>query len=78
MKKYIRTLWGDDMRPLWDNEDQREGLRRYLNDIGFYVLTGIGDSLDIHAISYQMPLDVKMVNKVLDGIQKEWYKYIQK
>lgn len=73
MKVYIRTLWGDDVKPLWDNDEQREALRRYLNDQGFYVLTGAGDSLEVHAIEYEEAFDIRFTKKVLDRIQNSWY-----
>lgn len=73
MKIFIRALWGDDPKPLWDNEIQREALRKHLNDQGFYVLTGAGDSLEVHVIDYDEAFDVKIVKKALDRIQKAWY-----
>lgn len=78
MKVYIRTLWGNDNKPLWDNKEQREALRLYLNDQGFYVLTGAGDSLDVHAISYDEAWDIKFMKKVLDKFQKSWYAVVRK
>lgn len=77
MKVYIRTLWGNDDKPLWDNIDQREALRRYLNDEGFYTVTGAGDSLEVHAIDYTEPWDIKFTKKVLDKLQKSWYTLIK-
>lgn len=78
MKIYIRTLWGNDPKPLWDNYDQREGLRIYLNEQGFYVLTGLGDSLEVHVIEYDEAWDIKFTKKVLDKIQKSWYTLTKK
>lgn len=78
MKILIRVLWGDDAKPLWENEAQRDGLRNYLNDEGFYVLTGAGDSLEVYAIDYTEPTDVKLVKKTLDKLQKIWYSWLNK
>lgn len=74
MKVYIRTLWGNDEKPLWDNDAQRDALRQYLNDQGFYVLTGAGDSLDVHALDYTEPWDIVVLKKSLNRIQKGWRK----
>lgn len=73
MKIYIRTLWGNDEKPLWDNVAQRDALRQYLNDQGFYVLTGAGDSLDVHALDYTEPWDIVVLKKSLDKLAKVWY-----
>lgn len=72
-KIFIRTLWGNDPKPFWDNEDQREGLRRYLNDEGFYVLTGAGDSLDVHAVENSDPFDILIMKKALDKLTNVWH-----
>jgi hypothetical protein len=71
-KVYIRTLWANDARPLWYNDSQREGLRRYLNDEGFYVLTGAGDSLDVYALEYAEPIDIRTLENILAKIKKVW------
>ena len=71
-KVYIRTLWPDDGRGLWSNRDQREGLRHYLNDQGFYVLTGAGDSLEVYGIDYSEPLDVRAAKKALETLAHVW------
>lgn len=73
MKVYIRTLWKNDPKSLWDSEAQREGLRAYLGDEGFYVLTGAGDSLEVYAIDYTETWDIRFTKKTLDRIQKSWY-----
>lgn len=73
MKVYIRTLWGNDPKPLWDNDAQRDALRGYLNDEGFYVLTGAGDSLEVYAIDHTQEWDIRFTKKVLDKLQKSWY-----
>lgn len=78
MKHYIRTLWPGGEKPLWDNEPQREALRRYLNDEGFYVLTGEYDSLDVYAIEYWEPIDVRLMKRSLAKIQEVWYKMVRK
>lgn len=73
MKTYIKTLWGNDPRPLWFNDDGRNALRLYLNDLGFYVLTGAGDSLEVYAIENLEPFDIRLMKKALDKISKTWY-----
>lgn len=78
MKIYIRTLWGNDEKPLWDNVAQRDALRQYLNDQGFYVLTGAGDSLDVHALDYTEPWDIVLLKKTLDKFSKVWYTLIRR
>ena len=75
-KTYIRTLWAGGKIPLWFNEDTREGLRRYLNDQGFYVLTGAGDSLEVYVIDYTEALDIRLAKKALDKFKKAWYTLI--
>lgn len=72
MKRYVRTLWGDD-KELWANETMRDNLKQYLNELGFYVLSGIGNSLDVYVIEESEPLDVKIAKKTLDKIKKLWY-----
>ena len=72
MKTYIRTLWASDKRSLWDNVYQRENLRAYLNDMGFYALTGLGDSLDVYALEYSEPLDIRLLKIALDKLTKAW------
>lgn len=76
MKIHVRTLWADPSRPLWMNEHQKDALKNYLNDLGFYVLTGVGDSLDVFAISYENPWDIAVLMKSLDKIEKAWYKIV--
>lgn len=78
MKVYVRTLWGDDKPVLWENPAQRDALRQYLNDQGFYVLTGIGDSLDVHVLDYSESWDIKLMKKGLDKLQKVWYTFIKR
>lgn len=77
MKTHLRTLWGNDELALWANETQRDGFRKHLNDYGFYVLTGVGDSLEVYAIDYTEPLDVRLAKKALDKIQKTWYTLVK-
>lgn len=78
MKVYVRTLWGNDPKPLWYTVEQRDALRLYLNDEGFYVLTSAGDALEVYAIDYTEAWDIKFTKKVLDKIQKSWYTLIRK
>lgn len=73
MKIYVRTLWGNDEKPLWESVAQRDALRLYLNEQGFYVLTGAGDSLDVYALEFYEPWDIKILKKSLDKCQKVWY-----
>lgn len=77
-KVFVRMLWAGDKKPLWDNHEQREALRQYLNDEGFYVLTGIGDSLEVYAIDYDEAWDIKLAKKALDKVGKVWYTLIRK
>lgn len=74
-KIHIRTLWPDlqKRRTLWTNDNQRDALRNYLNDIGFYVLSGAGDSLEVYAIDYSEPADIFYLKKVLALAEKSWY-----
>lgn len=72
-KVYIRTLWANDARPLWGNYEQRENLRRYLNEQGFYVLTGAGDSLEVYALEYAEDIDIAIAKNILAKIKKVWY-----
>ena len=76
MKVYIRTLWSEQPKPLWINDRQKEALKNYLNDLGFYVLSGVDDSLDVFAVSYETTLDIAILLKSLDKIQKSWYKLV--
>lgn len=78
MKTYVATLWSDNKKVLWTNIDQREALRKYLNDEGFYVLTGAGDSLEIYTISYAEPWDIRAAKKTLAKLGKLWYILIRK
>lgn len=79
MKVFIRTLWSDDKRgALWTTEHQKQALKNYLNDLGFYVLTGAGDSLEVYAIDYDEALDIKVAKKSLDKIRKVWYNIVRK
>lgn len=78
MKIYVRTLWGNDEKPLWESVAQRDALRLYLNEQGFYVLTGAGDSLDVYALEFYEPWDIKILKKSLDKCQKFWYTLIKK
>lgn len=78
MKIYVRTLWNDDRRGGWFNDDEREGLRKYLNDMGFYVITGAGDSLDVFAVEPWTPLEIALIKKVLDKTRKSWYTILRR
>jgi len=42
---------------LWHDQYEKEIIRKYLNSINFYVLTGTGDSLDVYVIPDQIDLD---------------------
>lgn len=77
-KIFIRTLWGSNADPLWRNDAEREALRRYLNAIGFYVLSGDGDWLEVHAIDYSDPMDIRIAKKFFDKIGKVWYTLIRR
>lgn len=73
MKVFVKSLWGSDSRPLWETPEQREALRSYLNNEGFYVLTGLGDSLEVYAIDYTEPIDVRCAKNILAKLKKSWY-----
>jgi hypothetical protein len=75
MKIFIRTLYKERMRPLWWSDYQREELRQYLNDLGFYVLTGAGDSLEVYAIYDEKPLESVILKEVIEKIGNFWYAY---
>ena len=75
MKTFIRTLWGENVRrSWWSNEHQKEALRNYLNDIGFYVLSGPGDSLEVYALEDSEPIDIRVMKKILAIAKNSWYK----
>lgn len=60
MKTFIRTLTAlHDGRLLWHDLYEKEVWRKYLNSLGFYVITGTGDSLDVYAIPDEETLDKK-------------------
>lgn len=73
MKTFIRSLTKTKQNSLWDNEEQREKLRDYLNSVGFYVLHGPLGSLSVYAIADEDPYDVKILKKALDKFSKAWY-----
>ncbi len=51
MKTFVRTLWEyEGKKHLWDSEYKRLQVQKYLNTLGFYVLTGLEDSLDVYVI----------------------------
>jgi hypothetical protein len=75
MKIFIRTLYKEPVRPLWWSSHQREELRQYLNDLGFYVLTGAGDSLEVYAIYDEKPLESVILKEVIEKIGNFWYAY---
>lgn len=78
MKTYIRTLQGKDPKPLWDNDTRRERLRLYLNDKGFYVFTGPGDSLDVYISDHTKIRDIRLAQKILDKLERIQYTLIMK
>ena len=78
MKTFIRTLWGNDDKPQWKTEHQRLQLQDELNEWGFYVLTGQGDSLDVYAIQHDEPMDIKYFKILLDKIMFRWYNIKEK
>ncbi len=47
-KQYVRTLYLQDH--YWKDDNGRERLRNLLNKLGFYVLHGRDESLDVYAI----------------------------
>jgi hypothetical protein len=76
MKTFIRALWAEPPRPLWNDEHQKIALKNHLTDCGFHVVHGIGDTLDVYAISDDTPWDIKIIEKVLEKIEKSWYAWI--
>lgn len=44
-----------------------------MNDMGFYVLTGAGDSLEVYAIEYAESADIRAMKNILAKIKKVWY-----
>lgn len=65
-KIFIRTLWNDGARPLWISDHQRGDLKLKLNDLGFYVLNGPMDSLEVYAFDFYEPIDVRIATRLLD------------
>jgi hypothetical protein len=65
MKTFIRTLRPTSACPLWHNETERARVKQDLNDFGFYVLTGVGDSLDVYAICDEKPLELVLLEKIM-------------
>ena len=51
-KSLVRVLKNNKCS-LWINDEQRENMRKALNDVGFYVLTGADDSLEVYVIEYR-------------------------
>lgn len=53
MKKiFIRTLWG--YQHYWWDDSGRFKLRDLLNNLGFYVIHGTGDSLEVYALKEKL------------------------
>lgn len=77
-KHFIRTLWNAGHRPLWSNQIQKSALQDHLNELGFYVLDGPGDSLDVYVTSEYEPADIRAAKKVLDNIKKVFNTYFTK
>ena len=50
MKVFIRTIRNTDRKVYWISPIDRENQRRRLNEFGFYVVTGVDDTLDVYAI----------------------------
>lgn len=75
MKTFVRTLSSlYNGRMLWHDIREKEALRRYLNSIGFYVLTGTGDSLDAYVIpDNKLSDEVTSKWKTLDELNSDWY-----
>jgi hypothetical protein len=63
MKTFIRSLTKTKLNSLWENDEQREKLKEYLNSVGFYVLHGPQGSLSVYAIADEDPYD----------FSKAWY-----
>lgn len=77
MKTFIRRVWGSDKNSFGVDEVQCENMRTYLNEIGFYVLTGPKNSLDVYSITDDVPTDVGYLRKVLDIAKQSWQNKIR-
>lgn len=75
-KLFVRTLWGEDKKHGWVNEAQRNDIKEYLNDQGFYVLSGPGNSLDVFVMQYDNePIDIKYTVRLINFFVNQWKKY---
>lgn len=73
MKVFIRKLENSPRSVLWYDDDHRERVRRYLNRLGFYVLTQDDGSLHVYALRDDQPLDVRLYEVVLKWLQGGMY-----
>jgi hypothetical protein len=80
VKVYVRGAQSFNQRglKLWRNEEEREQLRRELNDLGFYVLTSTYDTLDVYAIRYDTESFLSKKIKELDKVLVSWYKDLRR
>ncbi len=66
MKVFIRTLEPQERnKVLWDSEYKRLKLQSYLNRLGFYVLTGLENSLDVYAIKENDNYTIQDLQRIL-------------
>lgn len=72
MRIWIRTLWGEIEPASWQTAEGRHQLQKYLNEQGFYVLTGFGDALEVYAISEDTPPDVATYRRIIATIERTW------
>lgn len=56
MKNFIKTLYAGEHY----KEGRRDVLRQQLNDDGFYVLTGAGDSLQVFTLTDDIQFEDKL------------------
>lgn len=73
MKIHLKTLYGNSPKSFWLDWRGRDALRMRLNQKGFYVLTGIDDSLDIYLDVVRKPLDIRLIEKGLEKLAKICY-----
>lgn len=71
-KIHLRTIFPCDQKVGWDNDEQRESLKQYLNDLGFYAVTQGHDWIEVYAIQSYTPVDVKLCKNLLKFVKNMW------
>ena len=64
---FIRTLENTKTKTFWHSEGGMERLRAELNECGFYVIHGVGESLDVYAVETGT-MDLKLEAAILAGL----------